>query len=74
MSEYVLDHHNEGERQRLALMPRLLDPMHRHLEQLGVEPGAVTLEVGCGNGSVSAWLGGRIAPAGTRWRRTSTCP
>jgi hypothetical protein len=27
--QYVLDHHYEGERQRLALMSRLLDPMHR---------------------------------------------
>ncbi|HYB86277.1 MAG TPA: methyltransferase domain-containing protein [Streptosporangiaceae bacterium] len=65
MSEYVLDHHNEGERQRLALMSKLLDPMHRrHLERLGVRPGARTLEVGCGNGSMSAWLAGRIAPGG----------
>jgi hypothetical protein len=29
MPEYVLDHHQEGERERLALMSRLLDPMHR---------------------------------------------
>jgi SAM-dependent methyltransferase len=65
VSEYVLDHHQEGERQRLALMSRLLDPMHRrHLERLGVGPGARTLEVGCGNGSISAWLAGRIAPGG----------
>ncbi len=65
MSEYVLDHHQEGERQRLALMSRLLDPMHRrHIEQLGVKPGVRTLEVGCGNGSMSAWLAARIAPGG----------
>jgi SAM-dependent methyltransferase len=63
--EYVLDHHQEGERQRLALMSRLLDPMHRrHLERLGVGPGARTLEVGCGNGSISAWLADRVAPGG----------
>jgi SAM-dependent methyltransferase len=65
VSDYVLDHHQEGERQRLALMSRLLDPAHRrHLERLGAGPGARTLEVGCGNGSISAWLAGRVAPGG----------
>ena len=48
-----------------ALMSRLLDPMHRgQIERLGVGSGARTLEVGCGNGSVSAWLAGRVAPGG----------
>jgi SAM-dependent methyltransferase len=65
VSEYVLDHHLEGERARLALMSQLLDPMHRrHIESLGVGPGARALEVGCGNGSISAWLAERVAPAG----------
>jgi SAM-dependent methyltransferase len=65
VSEYVLDHHQRGERQRLALMSRLLDPMHRrHIERLGAGPGARTLEVGCGNGSLSAWLAQRVAPGG----------
>ena len=65
MSEYVLDHHYEGERARLELMSRLLDPMHRrHIEDLGIGPGARTLEVGCGNGSISAWLADRVAPGG----------
>jgi SAM-dependent methyltransferase len=63
--EYVLDHHQQGERDRLALMSRLLDPMHRrHLDRLGVHKGWRTLEVGCGNGSMSAWLARRIAPSG----------
>jgi SAM-dependent methyltransferase len=63
--EYVLDHHLEGEGSRLALMSRLLDPMHRrYIESLGVGPGARTLEVGCGNGSISAWLAERVAPDG----------
>lgn len=66
MAEYVLDHHLDGERARLALMSSLLDPMHRrHLEELGVRPGDRALEVGCGNGSISAWLAGRVAPDGT---------
>ncbi len=65
MADYVLDHHLEGERGRLALMSHLLDPMHRrHIESLGIGPGARTLEVGCGNGSISAWLAERVEPGG----------
>jgi SAM-dependent methyltransferase len=65
MTEYVLDHHQEGEGRRLALMSLLLDPMHRrHLERLGAGPGTRTLEVGCGNGSVSAWLAEQVTPGG----------
>lgn len=65
MPDYVLDHHNEGERERLELMARLLDPMHRHhLERLGIGPGMRTLEVGSGNGSISAWLATRVGPGG----------
>jgi SAM-dependent methyltransferase len=66
MSKYVLGHHLKGEGDRLALMSQLLDPMHRrHIEALGVvKPGARTLEVGCGNGSISAWLAERISPGG----------
>ena len=65
MPEYVLDHHREGERDRLALMSRLLDPLHRrHIQRLGIGSGARTLEVGCGNGSISAWLAQRVAPDG----------
>jgi len=65
MSKYVLDHHLEGERARLSLMSRLLDPMHRrHVEALGIGPGARTLEVGCGNGSISAWLAAQVGPGG----------
>lgn len=65
MPEYVLDHHQEGERERLALMSQLLDPMHRrYVERLGIGSGARTLEIGCGNGSISAWLAEQIAPDG----------
>jgi len=65
--EYVLDHHYKGERERLALMSELLDPMHRrHIERMGVGPGARTLEVGCGNGSISAWLAKQVAPGGRK--------
>ena len=47
-------------------MSELLDPMHRRcLESLGVGPGTRALEVGCGSGSISAWLGQRTAPGGS---------
>ena len=47
-------------------MSQLLDPMHRrHLQSLGVvKSGARTLEAGCGNGSISAWLAQQVAPEG----------
>jgi len=40
--------------------------MHRrYIEALGVvKPGARTLEVGCGNGSISAWLAECVSPCG----------
>ena len=67
MPDYVLNHHLEGERKRLELMSQLLDPMHRrYIESLDIPPGAQTLEVGCGNGSISAWLAQRVAPGGGR--------
>jgi SAM-dependent methyltransferase len=66
VSEYVLDHHLGGEGRRLALMSRLLDPMHRrHLGELGIGPGGKALEVGCGNGSIAAWLAAQVAPGGS---------
>jgi 2-polyprenyl-3-methyl-5-hydroxy-6-metoxy-1,4-benzoquinol methylase len=66
MPEYVLGHHLKGEEKRLALMSELLDPMHRrYLQSLDVvKSGARTLEVGCGNGSISAWLARQVAPDG----------
>src|SRR6476646_3832250 len=66
MPKYVLGHHLKGEGVRLDLMSELLDPMHRrHIEALNVvKPGARTLEVGCGNGSISAWLAKRVSPGG----------
>jgi ubiquinone/menaquinone biosynthesis C-methylase UbiE len=56
----------KGEGTRLTLMSQLLDPMHRrYIDALGVvRPGARTLEVGCGNGSISAWLAERVRYGG----------
>ena len=67
MPKYVLGHQLRGEGTRIDLMSELLDPMHRrYIDALDVvRPGARTLEVGCGNGSISAWLAERIAPGGT---------
>lgn len=67
MPEYVLPHDLKGEGARLALMSQLLDAMHRrYIDALGVvRPGARTLEVGCGNGSISAWLAKQVGPNGT---------
>ena len=67
MPKYVLGHDLKGEGARLASMSELLDPMHcRYINALGVlRPGARTLEVGCGNGSISAWLAERVSPGGT---------
>ena len=65
MPEYVLDHHLEGEAGRLALMSRLLDPMHRRMvEALGIRPDAAAVEVGVGNGSISSWLAEQVVPRG----------
>jgi SAM-dependent methyltransferase len=67
MPKYVLGHHLKGEGARLELMSELLDAMHRrYIDALGVvRSGAHTLEVGCGNGSISAWLAERVSPGGT---------
>jgi SAM-dependent methyltransferase len=66
MPKYVLGHDLKGEGARLALMSELLDPMHRRcIDALDVvRPGARTLEVGCGNGSISGWLAERVSPDG----------
>jgi protein-L-isoaspartate O-methyltransferase len=67
MPKHVLGHDLKGEGARLALMSELLDPMHRrYIDHLDVvKPGARTLEVGCGNGSISAWLAEQVSPGGT---------
>jgi 2-polyprenyl-3-methyl-5-hydroxy-6-metoxy-1,4-benzoquinol methylase len=65
-SDYILPHTLTGERQRLDLMSELLDPLHRRLlEKLGLRPGWRCLEVGCGNGSISRWMAGKVGPNGS---------
>jgi SAM-dependent methyltransferase len=65
MGEYTLPHELAGERQRLALMSELLDPVElAHIERLGVSQGWRCLELGSGNGSISQALAERVAPTG----------
>jgi SAM-dependent methyltransferase len=65
MGEYTLPHGLLGERQRLALMSSLLDPIEiACIDRLGVRPGWRCLELGCGNGSISLALAERVAPTG----------
>jgi len=65
MEKYTLPHDLAGERQRLALMSALLDPVECvHIDRLGVRPGWRCLELGCGNGSIARALAERVAPTG----------
>jgi hypothetical protein len=65
MSEYTLPHDLAGERERLALMSALLDPMERaHIEPLEVKPGWRCLELGAGNASISPIPSGLVALSG----------
>ncbi len=65
MAEYVWQHGLIGEPERLRLMSDLLDPSSRfHLERIGVARGWHCLEVGAGNGSLSAWLAERVGAEG----------
>lgn len=65
MGEYTLPHGLVGERQRLGLMSALLDPFEwACIARLGVRQGWRCLELGCGNGSISMALAGRVEPTG----------
>jgi SAM-dependent methyltransferase len=65
ISDYILPHTIPQEDRRLALMSQLLDPQLRfRLLQLGLAEGWRRLEVGAGNGSISAWLAETVGPAG----------
>ncbi|HJX84988.1 MAG TPA: hypothetical protein VJ723_11645, partial [Candidatus Angelobacter sp.] len=65
----TLPHGLVGERQRLALMSSLLDPVERScITRLRVRPGWRCLEVGCGNGSISQTLAEHVARGRERQR------
>jgi SAM-dependent methyltransferase len=64
-TNYILPHALAGEQQRLALMSRLLDPLHRRLlESVGLKQGWQCLEVGSGNGSISQWMSKKVGTSG----------
>jgi tRNA A58 N-methylase Trm61 len=65
MSGYVWQHDLKGERDRLRMMPDLLDAASRfYLLRTGVATGWCCLDIGAGNGSLSQWLAQRVGPAG----------
>lgn len=65
MSQYLFEHSWESERQRLADLEAVFDPVTiRHLEQLGVPSGGRCLEVGAGAGSIARWLCQQVGPDG----------
>lgn len=57
MSQYQFDHEWQKERERLANMEAVFDPMTAQcLESIGVREGWKCLEVGSGGGSIVEWL------------------
>lgn len=65
MTEYVWQHGLEGEDERLRLMSELLDPSCRdHLSRLPIGADWRCIEIGAGNGSLSAWLATRLGAKG----------
>ncbi|MFJ7148287.1 methyltransferase domain-containing protein [Streptomyces sp. NPDC100445] len=62
---YLLDNQQDEAGRRFDAFATLFDPTtFRHLERLGVRPGARCWEVGAGGTSVVTWLAGRVGPAG----------
>ena len=66
VAEYVFDHSWQKERERLANIERMLDPLTiQRLQSLGVGEGWRCLEVGAGGGSIVGWLCGVVGPRGS---------
>ena len=65
MSKYQLDHQWYMERERLASLEKLFDPITIEcIEKTGIQPGWRCLEVGAGGGSMTAWLCNRVGTQG----------
>ncbi|MBV2357607.1 methyltransferase domain-containing protein [Streptomyces sp. J2-1] len=62
---YLLDNRQHEAAERFDAFTSLFDPVtFRHLDALGIGPGARCWEVGAGGTSVVSWLAGRVGPAG----------
>jgi SAM-dependent methyltransferase len=62
---FATDSHDAFERERLALLTQIADPITtRRLADLGVAPRWRCLDVGAGDGSVARWLAARVGPEG----------
>jgi len=63
---YMFDAAWQAEQRRLAALETIWDPYtFSNLDAVGVSPGWRCLEVGGGNGSVTAWLCDRVGPQGS---------
>ena len=66
MAQYAFDHNWKEERDRLASIERMLDPITVHrLESIGIKDGWRCLEVGAGGGSIAEWLCDKVGPHGS---------
>ena len=64
-SEYVLTDASEAERERLALLQSIGDPVTcQRLERTGIGAGWACMEVGAGHGSIARWMAERVGPTG----------
>ncbi|MFE5854249.1 class I SAM-dependent methyltransferase [Streptomyces sp. NPDC056500] len=62
---YVFAGSGAGERDRLRLLARLLDPLHqRALQAAGMRSGLRCLELGSGTGTISAWMADQVGADG----------
>jgi hypothetical protein len=66
MSQYIFDNKSEErEFRRLQLVEAANDPTTiALLEETGIQPGWLCLELGAGAGSILRWLGHRVGPKG----------
>ncbi|MCX4658738.1 class I SAM-dependent methyltransferase [Streptomyces uncialis] len=64
-SPYVFAGSGAGEHDRLRLLARLLDPLHRRtLHTAGLRAGLRCLELGSGTGTIAAWMAGQVGATG----------